>query len=569
MTQIVSGTGVVAGVIHAPAVWFQTPSILIESLDQVPAGEREAEADRLRVAVETVAAGYEARAARAEGEASSVLAASAALVRDRGWLRPALADIANGRPATLATVTAIDQFVVVFQKVGGVVAERVTDLRDIRSRIIARLTGQPEPGVPSPAQPSILLADDLAPADTADLDPEMIIALATRLGGPTSHTAIIARQRGLPCLVAAADLGEICDGEMVVLDGDAGTISRGVSPADVERQLLVDARRRAETEGWAGPARTVDGVHVQLLANVADGATAALAADAPVEGVGLFRTEFGFLGSTLEPTVEAQAEAYGEVLDAFLGRKVVIRTLDAGTDKPVPFASMADEPNPALGVRGHRLTKARPGLLTRQLDAIALAADGVVPQPWVMAPMISTVDEAAHFASLCRRRGLKAGIMVEVPAVALLADQFLAEVDFVSVGTNDLTQYVMAADRLAPELAALTDPWQPAVLRLIEMTTAAGARARKPVGICGEAAADPPMACVLLGLGVDSLSMAPAAVPAVGVEVAKVTLEQCRAAARAALAAPTAEEAREAAVAALAERQPQRSKLFAQAFKRI
>jgi len=270
--------------------------------------------------------------------------------------------------------------------------------------------------------------------------------------------------------------------------------------------------------------------------------------------VGLFRTELCFLTAQTEPTVEEQAAIYGEVLDAFPGKKVVIRTLDAGSDKPVPFADHGHEENPALGVRGIRLSFDREGLLEHQLDGIAKAVadqQGEKSTVWVMAPMIATIDEARRFAPQVRARGLKAGVMVEVPSVALLADAFLAEVDFLSIGTNDLTQYAMAADRLSPDLAYLTDPWQPAVLRLIAETASAGDRAGKPVGVCGEAAADPVLACVLIGMGVTSLSMAAAAIPSVGVRLSKATLKQCRAAADAALAATTAADTKKAALAVL------------------
>lgn len=553
MGRIVSGTGVVAGVVRAPAVWLRTPQVSPEPCAPVHVQDPEAEAGLLRRAVEEVAAGYERRGARADGQAADVLSATAALTRDRGWLRPALGQISAGQPARAAMTSAIDEFVVVFSQLGGVMAERVADLRDIRNRIAARLAGDPEPGLPHPDRPSVLLADDLAPADTADLDPELFVAIATRRGGPTSHTAIIARQRGIACLVGAADLAEIQDGEEILLDGEAGVIHRGLAETEATRLLDTDARRRAATDGWRGPARTADGVRVELLANVADAESALAAAASSVEGAGLFRTELAFLGASVEPGVHDQADRYAAVLRAFGSRKVVVRTLDAGTDKPVPFVSLPDEPNPALGVRGHRLTSARPGLLSRQLDAIVVASRGL-PSPWVMAPMISTVDEAAEFAAECRVRGLTPGIMVEVPAVALLADLFLREVDFVSVGTNDLAQYAMAADRLSPELAPLSDPWQPAVLKLVAMTAAAGGRAGKPVGVCGEAASDPLLACVLVGLGVTSLSMAHLCVPTVGVQLSEVTQAQCRAAAQAALCAPTAAAAREAARAELAPR---------------
>ncbi|MFD0865915.1 phosphoenolpyruvate--protein phosphotransferase [Tessaracoccus lubricantis] len=551
MTDVVRGTGVVAGVVKAPVVWKRPHLAPPTPLYALPSDHREAEAEEFMQAVQTVAAGYEERARRAKGAAAKVLMATAQLASDRGWVRPALKAIADGVPAATAAINAIESIAATFRRLGGVMAERVSDLGDIRDRVVSRLSGEPEPGVPMPEQPSILLADDLSPADTADLDLDLIIAIATKLGGPTSHTAIIARQRGLPCVVGVPDLQTIGDGDVVLLDGAAGTLTRRLSEVDADALVQADARRRAAIDGWAGPGVTADGKAVQLLANVADGAAARAAAVGPVEGVGLYRTELGFLNSLTEPTIDHQADTYAEVLDAFPGRKVVVRTLDAGTDKPVPFASLADEPNPALGIRGQRLAITRPGLIRRQLDAIAMAAMGRDPRPWVMAPMISTVDEAARFAEECRARDLFAGVMVEVPAVALLAEEFLKVVDFVSIGTNDLTQYVMAADRLAPDLAHLTTPWQPGLLRLVKMTADAGLKLGKPVGVCGEAAADPAMACVLVGMGITSLSMAAAALPAVGVQLSKITTERCRRAAEAALTAAPATDARSAAVAEL------------------
>ncbi len=277
---------------------------------------------------------------------------------------------------------------------------------------------------------------------------------------------------------------------------------------------------------------------MKLLANVADGQSARGAASAPVEGVGLFRTELCFLDRKEEPTVEEQADIYAEVLAAFSDvGYVVVRTLDAGSDKPVAFATHTGEENPALGVRGLRLSFDNPGLMERQLDAIALAAKQTGTEAWVMAPMVATVAEASDFANEVRNRGLKAGVMVEVPSAALLAYRMLEVVDFLSIGTNDLTQYTMAADRMATDLAHLTDPWQPAVLQLIAITAEAGRQAGKPVGVCGEAAADPLLACALVGMGITSLSMAAAAVRPVGAQLATATMEACEDAAEAALAA--------------------------------
>lgn len=541
-----TGTGVVAGLGYAPARWVKSAPVLPRSAEALVAEEaRDAETARWKAAVETVAGRLTARAATASGAAAEVLEATAALAADRGLQRAAAKLIAAGSTAEAATATAIAAFIAKFEKLGGLMAERATDLGDIRNRVISELLGLPEPGVPTPLAPIILLAEDLAPADTATLDPALIHGIATRLGGPTSHTAIIARQLGIPCVVAAAELDDVAEGALVLIDGAAGTVAVGADPVEAAARVLADAARRKAVQSWKGPGRTKDGTAVEILANVQDGAGARAAAQFPAQGVGLFRTELCFLSAQHEPSVAEQAGIYGEVLAAFPGQKVVIRTLDAGSDKPVPFVVHPDEENPALGVRGIRLGQGDPGLLARQLDAVALAAEqqGVAAAK-VMAPMVATLDEARNFATACRSRNLSPGLMVEVPSVALLADAFLAEVDFMSIGTNDLTQYTMAADRMAPSLAALTDPWQPAVLHLIRLAALAGTSAHKPVGVCGEAAADPLLACILVGLGLGSLSMAPNAVAAVGLQLESVTLEQCQQAAFAVLHCTTALAAR-------------------------
>ncbi|QTE25784.1 phosphoenolpyruvate--protein phosphotransferase [Propioniciclava sp. MC1595] len=546
--QTVRGTGVVAGYAYAPVAWTRPAPVPPASTTVVGEDDRPGEVERFKAAVETVANRFADRASTATGVASEVLGATAALARDRGWSRAATKLINAGTSAEGATTQAIGQFVAQFEKLGGLMAERTTDLKDIRNRVVAELMGLPEPGVPKPTSPVILCAEDLAPADTAGLDPTMIRALVTRLGGPTSHTAIIARQLGIPCIVAASSLDTVPEGTLVLVDGTSGIITLNPDPAEADALVAEDARLREEIRSWRGPAQTADGTHIQLLANVQDGKAAAKASESEAEGVGLFRTELCFLTAQTEPSVEEQARIYGEVFGAFSGKKVVVRTLDAGSDKPVPFANHEDEENPALGVRGIRLGWTNPGLVERQLDAIQIAAeDNGVSEAWVMAPMVATVDEAYEFAQLCRARDLKPGIMVEVPSVAMLADQFLAEVDFFSIGTNDLTQYTMAADRMSSHLAMLTDPWQPAVLRLIQLTAAAGQRGAKSVGVCGEAAADPLLACVLVGLGVTSLSMATNAIPAVGVQLGKVTLQQCQEAAIQVAASRNSRDAKELA----------------------
>ena len=544
---VLTGTPVVPGVALGPVIRPSGAVRLPEGdAAEVPESERPAERERFVAAAGIVAGRLADRAAAATGVSAEVLSTTAGLARDRGLLSAVEQRIDAGAPAAVATVAAAQQFVDMFTALGGLMAERVTDVRDIRDRIVAELTGQGEPGVPMPDVPSVLLADDLAPADTAGLDPTRVIGLATRLGGTTSHTAIIARQLGLPCVVAVGGLDDVPAGVTVLLDGEQGTVT--VDPDAAEARARVDAARIAAESlaGYAGPATTRDGHAVQVLANVQDGAGARAAVAAHAEGVGLFRTELSFLGHGEEPSVAEQAAGYAAVFDAFTGRKVVLRTLDAGSDKPLAFATLPDEANPALGVRGLRIARRDPGLLERQLDAVAQAARETDSTPWVMAPMVATVDEAAAFAGQVRARGLVPGVMIEVPSAALLADRLLEHVDFLSIGTNDLSQYTLAADRLSADLADLTDPWQPALLLLVSMTAQAGLRAGKPVGVCGEAAADPLLACVLVGLGITSLSCAASAVAGVGSKLGTVDLATCQQAAEAALAAADPQAARAA-----------------------
>ena len=550
---VLTGTPVVPGVALGPVIRPSDGVRLPEGEPaELPDHERAAEKELFRAAAELVSARLAARAASATGVSAEVLSTTADLARDRGLLSAVEQRIDAGTPAAVATVQAAQQFVDLFTSLGGLMAERATDVRDIRDRIVAELTGQGEPGIPSPEVPSVLLADDLAPADTAGLDPARVIGLATRLGGTTSHTAIIARQLGLPCVVAVEGLEDVRAGEIVLLDGDTGTVTVGPDPGDA-RSRVEAARAAAEIlAGYTGPARTRDGHAVPVLANVQDGAGARSAAAAHAEGVGLLRTELAFLGHAQEPTVAEQAKGYAEVFEAFAGGKVVLRTLDAGSDKPLAFATLPDEANPALGVRGLRIARRDPGLLERQLDAVAQAARDTGLTPWVMAPMVATVTEAADFAAAVRARGLVPGVMIEVPSAALLADRLLEHVDFLSIGTNDLSQYTLAADRLSADLADLTDPWQPALLLLVSMTAQAGQRKGKPVGVCGEAAADPLLACVLVGLGITSLSCAASAVAGVGARLATVDLATCQEAAAVALAADDPATAREAVRAVLA-----------------
>lgn len=545
------GTAVVPGVRYAKAVWISPRPKLPQAGQVVDEANREAELERFKEAADIVAGRLLERSSRAKDAAAEVLKATAGMVNDRGWRKAVRKGISGGHPAEYAVVAATTKFVTMFEAAGGVMAERTTDLRDIRDRVIAQLRGEAEPGLPDVTERVVLFADDLSPADTAALNTDFFVGLVTELGGPTSHTAIIARQLNVPCIVAAGSkLQDIKAGEPVLIDGTLGTVTVNPDPeiaiaAEQESKIL--AERVAQ---WRGPAETKDGHKVQLLANVQDGNAARIAAtESQAEGIGLFRTEMCFLSATNEPSVEEQAEVYKKVLEQFPDAKVVVRSLDAGSDKPVAFATMADEMNPALGVRGLRVARANEALLTRQLDAIAKAVSDLGrtddnSPTWVMAPMVATAREAKWFAGLCAERGLTAGAMIEVPAAALMADKIMPYLDFVSIGTNDLTQYTMAADRMSPQLAYLTDPWQPAVLRLIEHTCKEGQRTNTAVGVCGEAAADPLLACVLTGLGVNSLSAASTAIAGVGAQLAAVDFETCKQVAQAAINAEGAINAR-------------------------
>ena len=503
--------------------------------------------DLVKNSFDFVATNLRTRAAQAESTVAAVLEATSLMAQDPGLLADVLRRMGTGVGPATAVDQAVEGFCSILEMSGGYMAERVTDLRDVRDRIVAQVLGQKPPGLPAMSEPSVVVAADLAPADTATLDLDHVVAIVTELGGPTSHTAIIAAQLDLPCIVRTAGALELSDGDVIAVDAAHGTVT--TDPDDALREAIT-ARAKARAalkESGGGPGRTKDGQAVQLLANIGKVEDAEKAAKEDLEGVGLFRTEVLFLDAKTAPTVETQVKAYTKVFEAFGERKVVVRTLDAGADKPLAFAPSDEEENPALGVRGLRMDKRYPQLLDDQLTAIAQAAKATGAKPWVMAPMVATVHEAEAFEKRVKSHGLPVGgIMIEVPAAALRAPHLIEKVDFFSIGTNDLTQYAMATDRMAGEMAELLDPWQPAVLDLIAAAGAAGKAAGKPVGVCGEAARDPLLALVLVGLGITSLSMAPNGVPAVRYALARTTTAQCEQIAAAARAAVDAVSARSA-----------------------
>jgi phosphotransferase system enzyme I (PtsI) len=553
MARWLHGLGVSGGEAVGPVARLASPPALQPSTAGVD--DAAAETARASEALTGVAEDLQRRASTVTGAASDVLIAQSMIAGDPVLMDGVTALIETGEDAPHAVDAAIAEHRRALEAAGGYLAERAADLNDIRDRAVAHLLGLPMPGIPDPGHPFVLIAVDLAPADTAGLDPAKVLAIVTERGGPTGHTAIIAKQLGIPAVTACGDAAGLIDGQSVLVDGGNGEVV-----ADPGDELIADAQRRrdAQAERRArshGPGKTADGVSIPLLVNVGGPGDLAATSRADSEGVGLLRTEFLFLDRPTAPSFDEQVEAYRAVFDAFAGRRVVVRTLDVGADKPLAYLPQGEEPNPALGVRGLRLAQANPALLDDQLRAIAEAAAHGEADVWVMAPMVATAQEAHAFAQAARRHGIeRVGVMIEVPSAALKAQQILEDVDFASIGTNDLAQYTFAADRLAGELAELLDPWQPALLQLIAQSAAAGAQGNRPVGVCGEAASDPMLALVLVGLGITSLSMAPACLADVRAALSERTLEECRTLAGAALDGSSAVTAR-AAVSELARQQ--------------
>ena len=542
------GIGVGRGVAVGPIL--RMPDPLPEPTDSPRSVDAAAELATVTSALSTVAAELLARGETAGGAARDVLEAASLMAQDPTLVDDVTARIESGKTGERAVFEAFGIFQDMLVGMGGLMAERATDLGDVSQRIIAHLRGVPAPGVPTSDSPFILVASDLAPADTALLDLDKVLGLITRDGGPTSHTAILARSKSIPAIVGVAGALDLTDGTVVIADAATGSVR--VAPNDSE---VSDARQRIAERAAAAAAPITDGVladgtKVPLLANLGSPKDAAAAVELGAEGVGLFRTEFLFLDSKSAPTVEEQRVQYTELLSHFPGKKVVVRALDAGADKPLSFLNDAHEENPALGLRGLRALRLREPILRDQLTALVLSEAETEAELWVMAPMVSDSEETEYFVALGKELGLKiVGVMAEVPSLAVLADQVLESADFVSVGTNDLTQYTLAADRMLGSVAHFQDPWHPAVLRLVKLIGDAGAASGKSVGICGEAAADPQLAVVLVGLGATTLSMTPAALADVRAELATVTLEQARDRAAAALGARTAAGARAAASA--------------------
>ncbi len=427
---------------------------------------------------------------------------------------------------------------------------RAADLEGVARRVLANILGVAES---APIGRGLLVAEELSPTDTAGLDPSQVLGIATAGGGPTSHSAILARSLGIPAVVGIGPaVLRLPAGTMALLDGDLGTLLPDPLPAEVgaAKARQVAHRKAAAEEARAAhhPAVTSDGITIEVGANIGSLADAVAAAQAGADGVGLLRTEFLFQAAADMPDEDAQAAAYEAIAVALKGRPLTIRTLDVGADKPLSFLPRAEEDNPALGVRGLRLGLAQPELLATQLRAIVRVA--AAHRLRVMFPMVASQEEIIAAREVLKaispaERGarvpaLEVGIMVEVPAAALEAAKLAGMVDFMSLGTNDLSQYTLAADRVNPAVAGLADPLHPAVLRLIQATAAAGRAAGSWVGVCGELGGETLATELLIGLGVTELSAAPVRVAAVKDAVRRVDSAAARELAEQALSLPSA-----------------------------
>lgn len=440
--------------------------------------------------------------------------------------------------------------------------ERAADIRDIGNRLLACLSPGQSRGFTGITEQVILVADDLAPSDTVQLDPDLVIGFITRTGGATSHTAILARSLGIAAIVGAGvGVDGIEDGDTLVLDGSAGLCVARPDEAEAEQYRLrmrQDLERRQSLEEYAArPAVTADGARVELAANIGSAAEASTAVLQGADGVGLFRTEFLFMNAQAMPGEEEQFRAYQEAARTMEGRPVIIRTMDIGGDKELPYLQLPKETNPFLGYRAIRVGLVRQELLRTQLRAVLRAsAFGTVK---VMFPMISGLQEWRQARAILtevqaelRQDGIRfdekmeVGIMVEIPSTAVLAERFASEVDFFSIGTNDLVQYTVAADRMNEHVAHLYDYFHPAVLHLIRTVIEASHKAGKWTGMCGSMAGDPLAAPLLLGLGLDEWSMEAGGLSRMKERLAILDRQECRELAKRILRLDTPQAVRQA-----------------------
>ena len=494
-----------------------------------------------------------AQQAANSGAASRILDAHLELLADPELIDLAVAGLAGGRSAGFAWREAYSRYAARLEALASaLLRERAGDVRDVGGRVLGLLAGVTTAPLEF-APGSILIADELTPSETASLDAGRVLGLCTTGGGPTSHAAILARALGLPavCGVDRAAL-ELEDGTAVLLDGTGGTLLKNPDETEVAAARAVmgrlAAQRHSERASASEPAATTDGHRIEIATNIGTAEEAVAAVAHGAEAVGLLRSELLFLDRDTAPEEREQAEVYRAVAAALgRGRRLVIRTLDVGGDKPLAYLPLPAEQNPFLGLRGIRVSLERPDLLRSQLRAILAAA--ALSDVHVMFPMIATLDElrAARRILAEEQAGgasVRVGVMIEVPSAALTAEHLAREVDFFSIGTNDLTQYTLAMDRGHPKLASRADALHPAVLRLISLTVDAAHRHGKWVGVCGGMAAEPLAVPVLLGIGVDELSVPVPAIAAVKALVRRLSLRHCRDLAREVAGLSTAGEVR-------------------------
>ena len=540
------GQGVSPGVAAGPALLWR-PATLVVPFRPLAAEQAEAEIARLHHALDTTRAELQSLAATLRHDASAEVAAifeAHIEMLDDPELIGEVSELIGAQliNAERALSDAMGRYAATLRELGDdYLRQRAADLEDVARRVLRHLQGDVH--VLRLDAPVIVVADDLAPSDTAQFPAGMLLGLATASGGATSHTAILARALGIPAIVGI-DHGvwQATEGATVALDGDSGVLDIAPDAETAEEFRRRHAERSAHQAGERRAAQalaaTADGQRVEVLANIATPPMCREALGWGAEGVGLFRTEFLFLNRTDPPSEDEQYAAYREVIEALGGRRCLIRTADIGGDKEVPYLKIEQEANPFLGWRGARLLWGMEPLLRTQLRALLRAsAHGPLG---VMFPMIAGVDDLraargllesvrAELAAAGQPAGeIAIGVMIELPSAALCAEHLARECDFFSIGTNDLTQYTLACDRTNPRVAHLLDSFHPAVLELIERTIAAGRRAGIHVGMCGEMAADPDATPILLGMGLAEFSASPAAIPALKQRIGALSAAQAR-----------------------------------------